>query len=68
MRGKKIGTKIIDYIILYAKSRGYKKLKLTVVDTNPIAKKLYERIGFTLHKTKNYGFLTRSAGFKEELT
>jgi hypothetical protein len=25
----------------------------------------YETIGFTIHKTKNYGFLTRSAGFKE---
>jgi len=65
MRGKKIGTKLINYIILFAKSRGYKKLKLTVVDTNPLAKKLYETIGFIRLKTKNYGFLTRSAGFEE---
>ena len=65
MRGKKIGTKLIYNIIIFAKSRGYKNLKLTVVDTNPLAKKLYEAIGFTIHKTKNYGLLTRSAGFKE---
>jgi len=65
MRGKKIGTKLINNIILFVKSKEYKKLKLTVVDTNPLAKKLYETIGFTIHKTKNYGFLTRSAGFKE---
>ena len=65
MRGKKIGTKLINNIILFAKNRGYNKLKLTVVDTNPLAKKLYETIGFISHKTKNYGFLTRSAGFEE---
>lgn len=65
MRGKKIGTKLINNIILFAKNRGYNKLKLTVVDTNPLAKKLYETIGFIRHKTKNYGFLTRSAGFEE---
>ncbi|MBA7596547.1 hypothetical protein ES703_03525 [subsurface metagenome] len=65
MRWKKIGTKLINNIILYAKSRGFKKLILTVVDTNPLAKKLYETIGFIRYKTKNYGFLTRSAGFKE---
>ena len=65
MRGKKIGTKLINNIIIYAKNRGYNKLKLTVVDTNPLAKKLYETIGFTIHKTKKYGFLTRSAGFEE---
>lgn len=65
MRGKKIGTKLINNIIIFAKSRGYKKVILTVVDTNPLAKKLYEKIGFNKHKTKKYGFLTRSAGFEE---
>ena len=65
MRSRKIGTKLINSIILYAKNNGYKKVILTVVDTNPLAKKLYEKIGFNKHKTKKYGFLTRSAGFKE---
>ncbi len=64
MRGKKIGGRIIDEIIKYAKENGFKGLTLTVVDTNQGAKRLYERFGFAVTKIKRYGFLTRSAGFE----
>ena len=64
MRGNNIGTKIINEIIKYAKENKFNRLKLTVVDTNQGAKKLYERIGFQIAKTVKYGFITRSAGFE----
>jgi ribosomal protein S18 acetylase RimI-like enzyme len=64
MRGNNIGTKIIYEIIKYAKENKFNGLKLTVVDTNQGAMKLYERIGFKIIKTVKYGFITRSAGFE----
>ncbi|MCK4560516.1 MAG: GNAT family N-acetyltransferase [Calditrichia bacterium] len=64
MRGKNIGTSIINEIIKYAKEKEFNRLSLTVVDTNQDAKKLYERIGFSITKIVKYGFITRSAGFE----
>lgn len=64
MRGKDIGTSIINEIIKYAKEKEFNRLSLTVVDTNQDAKRLYERIGFNITKIVKYGFITRSAGFE----
>lgn len=64
MRGKNIGTSIINEIIKYAKEKEFNRLSLTVVDTNQDAKRLYERIGFSITKIVKYGFITRSAGFE----
>lgn len=64
MRGKDIGTSIINEIIKYAKEKEFNRLSLTVVDTNQDAKRLYERIGFSITKIVKYGFITRSAGFE----
>lgn len=64
MRGKNIGTSIINEIIKYAKEKNFNILSLTVVDTNEGAKRLYERIGFKIEKIVKYGFITRSAGFE----
>ena len=63
MRGKNICASIINEIIKYAKEKEFNKLSLTVVDTNQNAKRLYERIGFSINKIVKYGFITRSAGF-----
>lgn len=46
MRSKGIGRKIVEFIIDFAHSRGYKQVKLYVKDINKKAKQLYERIGF----------------------
>ncbi len=46
IRGKGIGSKLINFIIDFARSRGYEQVKLFVIDANEKAKKLYERIGF----------------------
>ena len=45
-RNKGIGTKLIQSTINHARSKKIPQIKLEVVDTNPKAKKLYERIGF----------------------
>lgn len=46
MRGKGIGTQLVNFIIIFARSQGYTHVKLFVEDLNEKAKKLYERIGF----------------------
>ncbi|PZF74080.1 GNAT family N-acetyltransferase [Taibaiella soli] len=45
-RGKGIGQQLIEAACAAAKSRGATKMGLIVDDENPLAKKLYERIGF----------------------
>ena len=64
MRGKNIGSSIINEIFKYAKEREINRLSLTVVDTNQAAKRLYKRMGFCVNKIVKYGFITRSAGFE----
>jgi ribosomal protein S18 acetylase RimI-like enzyme len=44
---------------------GKEKMTLEVVDTNPEAKKLYERKGFVVTKIENIAFLTIRAGFRK---
>lgn len=46
MRGKGIGRQIVEYCIDYAKSHGFKAIRLDVVPDNIPAKKLYEKCGF----------------------
>ena len=66
IRGNSVGTKLTKIFLDYAKKQGFKTARLEVVDTNPRAKKLYEKIGFSVKKIKKYYFLTRRAGFSEE--
>lgn len=44
--GKNIATKILDYCKEYAKTNGYKGIRLDIVPTNIPAKKLYLKNGF----------------------
>ncbi len=62
-RNMGIGTKLLEHITQFAKEKGYKYLSLDVVDTNNMAKMLYERLGFVEIKKVRYGFITRRAGF-----
>lgn len=52
-QGKGIGRKLIEAMIIHAKEKGFDKIGLLVDVENPSAKKLYERIGFKVVKTKN---------------
>jgi len=45
-RNKGIGQKLLQFTLDYARSKKFSHLKLDVINTNPKAKRLYERIGF----------------------
>ncbi|MCL5073128.1 MAG: GNAT family N-acetyltransferase [Actinobacteria bacterium] len=66
IRSQGIGTLLINKVFEFAKNEGFKEVILEVVNTNPKAKALYERIGFREKKIVRYYFLTRSAGFSSE--
>jgi len=57
MRGNGIGTKLLHSLIEYAKTEGYRSIRLDVIDTNPAARRLYERVGFVPEKTKQFAYL-----------
>ncbi|MGL4320954.1 MAG: GNAT family N-acetyltransferase, partial [Paracoccaceae bacterium] len=45
-QGQGVGTALLDAVAIEAEARGYRAVRLDVVDTNPRAKALYEREGF----------------------
>ncbi|MCW4022933.1 MAG: GNAT family N-acetyltransferase [archaeon] len=45
-RGKGIGSKLLQFVLNYARSKGFSRIVLEVVDHNRRAKKLYESFGF----------------------
>ena len=63
MRGKGIGTKLLDELKQYASENGYSRIRLDVIDTNPAARRLYERQGFIPARTEEFGYLRRFLGF-----
>lgn len=67
-RGKGVGTALLSAIIKEAAGRGYKEVRLDVIDTNPRAKALYERQGFIALKTQTLGPLRYIFGFRSATT
>jgi len=65
-RSKGIGSKLINEVFLLSRNLGLSEIILEVVNTNPKAKKLYEKIGFVEKKHVRYFFITRKAGFTSE--
>jgi len=65
-RSAGIGTELINKVLEFAKNKAFKEVILEVVNTNPKAKKLYERMGFKEKKHVRYYLLTRPAGFSSE--
>ncbi|MEI8132663.1 MAG: GNAT family N-acetyltransferase [Leptolinea sp.] len=63
VRGKGIGTRLLESVITRARAEGYDAVALEVVDTNPRARRLYESMGFKLTKTSHFGPFTHQAGF-----
>jgi len=68
MRGKGIGTKLLDELKQYARENGYSRIRLDVIDTNPAARHLYERQGFIPTRTEQFGYLRRLLGFGASTT
>lgn len=67
-RGAGIGTKLLKRIIRFAASESYRTIRLDVIDTNPGARRLYERLGFVATETTHFPFLKRLLGFSASTT
>lgn len=63
MRGSGIGSSLLRQLIEYARIGGYRTLRLDVIDTNPSARRLYERLGFVATNTAKLGYLRWLLGF-----
>lgn len=62
-RGPGIGTRLFEAAFDWARRANRSRMVLEVVDTNPQAKKLYERLGFRTFKEEHLGLITKKAGF-----
>lgn len=67
-RGKGIGSALLTAIMQEGRNRGYTELRLDVIDSNPRAKALYERHGFTAHDTTHLGPLRHIFKFRTATT
>ena len=67
MRGKGIGTLLLDAVFQTARDKGFRSVSLEVVDTNPDARRLYERVGFVARRTYPYPYLRGIAGFSASI-
>lgn len=63
-RGRGVGTALLNAICDEARTRGYRQIRLDVIDTNPRAKALYQRTGFVVTDTQTLGPLRHIFGFK----
>jgi ribosomal protein S18 acetylase RimI-like enzyme len=67
MRGKGVGTRLLEAVFQTAREKGFKSVSLEVVDTNPDARRLYERVGFVARHTYPYPYLRGIAGFSASI-
>ncbi len=51
-RGQGIGKFLVSWAVDWARSKGYRKIKLEVADSNPGARHVYEALGF--HAERHY--------------
>lgn len=67
-RGQGIGSRLLDEITAHAADHGFNRVRLDVIDTNPRAKQLYERKGFTTIATEEFPYLKWLLGFSSTTT
>ncbi|MCC2617133.1 GNAT family N-acetyltransferase [Aestuariibacter halophilus] len=68
VRGKGVGSQLLDAIIHYATEQGYDTVRLDVIDSNPRARKLYEAKGFKAVETNHIPYLKWLVGFSAATT
>jgi ribosomal protein S18 acetylase RimI-like enzyme len=68
MRSQGIGSLLLEAIFKFAQQNGCKAIRLDVVDTNPRARELYERMGFKPIACHRYPFTKRLMGFSAFIT
>lgn len=62
-RGLGIGTRLLDETTAVARANGKAFVRLDVIDTNPRAQALYERVGYKVTKVQSFRFKERWVGF-----
>lgn len=67
-RGRGIGTQLLNELTTFGKSKGFNTVRLDVIDTNPDARRMYQRNGFTATRTENFGYLRWLLGFGASTT
>lgn len=67
-RGQGVGQALLAAVKSEAERRGYTSIRLDVIDTNPRAKALYERNGFSSVDTQHLGPLKHIFGFQSATT
>jgi ribosomal protein S18 acetylase RimI-like enzyme len=67
-RGKGIGSLLLSGLYDEAARRGYRSIRLDVIDANWRARALYERQGFTATRTESLGPLRHVFGFASATT
>lgn len=65
-RGQGLGASLLEAIFNRARSEGFSAVQLEVVDTNTAARRLYERAGFKLIKTRSYPIPPQWLGFSAD--
>ncbi|MFJ8432091.1 GNAT family N-acetyltransferase [Kitasatospora sp. NPDC094019] len=63
LRGRGVGSLLIEEVTAVAAERGFREIRLDVIDTNPRARALYERLGFTAVRTEQTPYLRGLLGF-----
>lgn len=67
-RGEGIGSQLLAKLCSFAKANEYVNVRLDVIDTNPSARRMYERNGFVPTKTKHFEYLRWFLGFGASTT
>lgn len=67
-RGQGVGTALLRAVLEEAARRGLSEVRLDVIDTNPRARALYEKMGFTATSTTRLGPLRHLFGFESATT
>lgn len=62
-RGMGVGTRLLGEFEALARQKGFAKVRMDVVDTNPRAKALYERQGFVVAGEQSLPFWQNRMGF-----
>lgn len=62
-RDQGVGQRLLKEVMSIARELGFGGITLEVVDTNPRARNLYERMGFQAVANYRYPWVTRSRGF-----
>ena len=62
-RGLGIGTRLLAEATVIAREQGKRFVRLDVIDTNPRAQALYDRLGYKVTKVQSFGYKERWVGF-----